>query len=158
MRCPAGRRRCYPPTVGCRHSHILLLGRVPPHPRGWELKRPGILSSLRRGGVPHWCRFRVPRGFDMRLLTVAAAVLTAGVVAAQPIGVGFGGGGLNISVLVNNKAVQDDLKMTEEQVTKVGEWAKGFVARRQEILKDKGFESGKAGGIAKNDPEMQAKL
>ena len=98
----------------------------------------------------------------MRMLTVAAAVLVAGAISAQPTGFGFGGG-QGPSGLVMNKAVQEDLKMTEEQVTKAAEWAKGFFAKRQEIFKDKGIELGKGGGggggFGKGlDPETMAKF
>ncbi len=95
---------------------------------------------------------------------VMIAVLLAGgmlaVVQAQP-GRGFGGFG-GVTGLVRNKAVQEDLKMTDEQVTKVGEWAKEFGPKSMEIMKDKGVEfggkGGKGGGFGKQTPEQLEKM
>jgi hypothetical protein len=81
---------------------------------------------------------------------VLIAVLLAGgmlaVVQAQPGGRfgGFGGGG--VAQIVTNKAVHEDLKMTDEQVTKVTEWAKEFRTKSMEIMKEKGVEFGGGGG------------
>src|SRR5262249_53229352 len=59
-----------------------------------------------------------------------------------------------------NKTVQEDLKMTEEQVKKVTDWGKEWFTKQTEYYKDKGIEfkgfGGKGGG--KIDPEMQAKM
>jgi hypothetical protein len=71
---------------------------------------------------------------------VAGALLVVGMVAmvqAQPGLGGFGGG---VTFLVTQKAVQEDLKMTEEQVTKVKTWNDDFKAKRDEIYKDKGID------------------
>jgi hypothetical protein len=86
-------------------------------------------------------------------------VLAAGLVAmlgAQPggFGGGFGGGQGSPTTLVGIKAVQDELKMTDEQVTKIRDMGKDFFTRRMEILKEEGIEFGK-GGFS---PEMQEKL
>ena len=59
---------------------------------------------------------------------VMAGVLVAGlvvVVGAQPGG-GFGGFNFGPAQLVMAKAVQEDLKMTDEQVEKVKTWSKEF--------------------------------
>jgi hypothetical protein len=99
----------------------------------------------------------------MRSKVVIALLLAGGmlaVVQAQP-GRGFGGFG-GVAGLVRNKAVQEDLKMTDEQVTKVGEWAKEFGPKSMEIMKDKGVEiggkGGKGGGFAKLTPEQMEKM
>lgn len=68
---------------------------------------------------------------------------------------GFGGGG--VSGLVVNKAVQEDIKLSEEQVTKVKDWAKDFQKAAEKIRKDKGVEFGK-GGFGKIDEEMRKKM
>jgi hypothetical protein len=87
-------------------------------------------------------------------------VLGAGLVAmlgAQPGGLGggfgFGGGG-SPTFLVQNKAVQDELKMTEAQVTKIQEWGKEFFSKQREIFEKEGIEFGKGGFT----PEMREKL
>ncbi len=67
---------------------------------------------------------------------------------------GFGGGP---SGLVNNKAVQEDLKVSEEQVTKLKDWSESFKKKAAEIRKDKGVEFGK-GGFGKIDDEMRKKM
>jgi hypothetical protein len=96
----------------------------------------------------------------MRLKLTAAVVLGLGmmaVVQAQPGGRGFFGGPAG---LVTNKAVQEELKLTEDQVSKVNEWAKGFREKANEIRKDKGVEF-KKGGFGKGgeiSAEMQEKM
>jgi len=75
-------------------------------------------------------------------------VLVAGMVGliqAQPGG-GFGRGGGGPVALVNNKAVQEELKMNEDTVKKVGDWSKEFQKKAAEIRKDKGVETGGGGG------------
>src|SRR5262245_32277455 len=71
---------------------------------------------------------------------MTAAVLFGGMtvvaVWAQPGGQFFGGGGGPI-FLVTNKAVQEDLKMTEDQVAKVTEWAKTEREKVGGIMKEK---------------------
>jgi len=72
---------------------------------------------------------------------VAGAFLVAGmmaVVQAQPGGGGRGFGGP--VALVTQKAVQEDLKMTEEQVTKVKDWSKDQFTKRFEAMKDSGID------------------
>jgi len=96
---------------------------------------------------------------------VAGTLLIVGMIAmlqAQPGGRGGFGGPL---FLVNNKAVQEDLKMTEDQVTKVKEWQMEFFPKSFEILKDKGIEFGKGGfgkGMSEEDrtkfAEAQAEI
>jgi hypothetical protein len=99
----------------------------------------------------------------MRSKVVIAVLLAGGmlaVVQAQPGG-RFGGFG-GVTGLVRNKAVQEDLKMTDEQVTKVTEWAKEFGPKSMEIMKDKGVEFGgkgkNGGGFGKQTPEQQEKM
>jgi hypothetical protein len=106
----------------------------------------------------------------MRCKLVIAMLLAGGmlaVVQAQPgrFGGGFGGGG--VSRLVNDKVVQEELKMTDDQVTKVKDWVKEFMPKQFEIMKDKGVEfggggKGKGGGGGKGGtpptPEQQEKM
>lgn len=67
-----------------------------------------------------------------------AGVLAVGMVAiVHAQGGGFGGGP---TFLVSNKAVQEDLKLTEEQATKLKDWGKEFGKKAQEIYKEKGVE------------------
>jgi hypothetical protein len=90
---------------------------------------------------------------------VAGALLIAGMVAvvqAQPGGGGRGGFGGPFA-LINNKAVQEDLKLSEDQVTKVKEWSKEFGPKMGEIMKDKGVEFTK-GGKGGFTPEMREKM
>lgn len=103
----------------------------------------------------------------MRSKVVIAMFLAGGmlaVVQAQP-GRGFGFGGFGgPSGLVRAKAVQEELKMTDDQVTKVNEWAKEFGPKSMEIMKDKGIEfggkggGGKGGGFGKQTPEQMEKM
>ena len=68
---------------------------------------------------------------------IVAGVLAIGMVSlaqAQPGG-GFGFGG--VTGLINNKAVQEDLKVSEEQGKKLTDWAKEFRAKATEIRKEK---------------------
>jgi len=89
-------------------------------------------------------------------LTGVLAVSMLGLAQAQFRQGGFGGGGP--SGLVSNKAVQDDLKLSEEQVTKLKDWSKEFQKKSAEIRKDKGVEFGKGGGFGKIEPEMLEKM
>jgi hypothetical protein len=101
---------------------------------------------------------------------IAGALLAVGMVAvvyAQPGGFGGGGGfGGSPVILVQNKAVQEDLKMTEDQAAKVSEWGKEWFPKQMEYYKEKGIEfggfgggkGGGKGGFGKIDPEMQAKM
>jgi hypothetical protein len=73
---------------------------------------------------------------------IAGSLLLIGMVAivqAQPgFGFGFGGGP---SALITQKAVQEDLKLSEEQITKLKDWSKDFRAKRDEIFKEKGIDT-----------------
>lgn len=83
---------------------------------------------------------------------VAGSLLIAGMITmvqAQRGGGGFGGP----MFLVNNKAVQEDLKMTEEQTTKLREWQMEFFPKIGEIYKDKGIEFGKGFGKEQSDED-----
>ena len=78
----------------------------------------------------------------MRSRLVIATLLTLSMLAfasAQPGNVDAFVGG-SVSKLVNNKAVQEDLKLTEDQAAKVKEWIKEFRTRAAEIRKEKGVE------------------
>lgn len=79
---------------------------------------------------------------------VTAGVLFTGVVAlawAQQPGPGFGFGGGGPTTLVINKAVHEELKLSEEQVNKLREWAREegtkISAMRKEKLADVDFKS-----------------
>ena len=54
-----------------------------------------------------------------------------------------------------NKAVQEDLKVSEEQVTKLKDWSKEFFPKIGEIYKDKGIEFGKGGGGSARTPDEE---
>ena len=91
---------------------------------------------------------------------LAAAMFA--VVQAQPGMFGFGGGG-GPNFLVINKAIQEELKMTEEQIAKINEWSKDFFQTAAEIRKEHGieFKFGKGGGgfgFGKLSEEDRAKL
>jgi diaminopimelate decarboxylase len=95
---------------------------------------------------------------------VAGLLATAmfAVVQAQPGMFGFGGGG-GPNFLVINKAIQEELKMTEEQIAKINEWSKEFFQTAAEIRKEHGieFKFGKGGGgfgFGKLTDEDKAKL
>jgi hypothetical protein len=71
---------------------------------------------------------------------VAGALFAAGVtlVIAQQRQGGFGGGGFGgPAVLVVNKAVQEDIKATEDQVEKLKAWSKDYTAKQFEGLKER---------------------
>ncbi len=90
------------------------------------------------------------------------AVAMFAVVQAQPGMFGFGGAA-SPSTLVLNKGVQEALKLSEEQVTKVNEWAKEFFKTANDIRKEHGIEfkfgGGKGGfGFGKLSEEERAKL
>jgi hypothetical protein len=98
-------------------------------------------------------------GGVMRGIRFAVAGLLAvgivGLVQAQPGG--RLGGGTGPVGLISNKAVQEDLKLSEEQVSKVKEWSGEFQKKAAEIRKEKGIEF--KGGIgAKLDAEMLEKM
>jgi hypothetical protein len=96
------------------------------------------------------------------MVGVLGAGLVAMLGAQQPGGFGGFGGGFggqgNPTSLVLSKAVQDELKMTEEQVTKIRDMGKDFMTRRMEILQEAGidFKGGFGGGGF--TPEMQEKM
>src|SRR5690242_2646565 len=73
---------------------------------------------------------------------VAGSLLIIGMVAivqAQP-GRGRGGFGGGPQFLIANKAVQEDLKLSEDQVAKVKEWTMEFRTKSFEIMQDKGID------------------
>lgn len=79
---------------------------------------------------------------------ITAGILFTGVVAlayAQQRGQGFGGFGGGPTSLVTNKAVAEELKLNEDQVAKLREWAKTegekINAMRKEKLADVDFKS-----------------
>ncbi|HVL15998.1 MAG TPA: hypothetical protein VM529_25720 [Gemmata sp.] len=92
-----------------------------------------------------------------------AGLMVAGMFAlvqAQPGG-GFGRGGFGgVTSLVTNKAVQEDIKATDEQVKQLADWSKEFPKKAAEIRKDEGIEGGFGGGFGggKIDPEQQKKI
>jgi Spy/CpxP family protein refolding chaperone len=69
-----------------------------------------------------------------------------------------GGGGGGPTFLVTNKAVQEDLKVTDEQAKQLKEWSEKFREKSREIMKEKGVEIGGKGGFGKIDDEMRKKL
>jgi len=103
----------------------------------------------------------------MRTKIVIALFLAGGmlaVVQAQQGRGGMGGFGGGPTTLVTDKAVQEDLKMSDEQVDKVKSWSKEFREKANEIRKDKGVEFGGGGGGGKGKgftpptPEMMEKI
>jgi hypothetical protein len=83
---------------------------------------------------------------------VAGSLLIVGMVAMVQAQPGRGGGGFGGPLfLVTNKAVQEELKMTEDQATKVNEWRGEFFAKIGEIYKDKGVDL--KGGFGKDISE-----
>ena len=72
------------------------------------------------------------------LLSLMAIVPTQS--HAQRPGGGFGGGGG--VMLVSNKSVQEELKLTDEQKEKIGEKMKGMGEKRKEAFDAYGFEKG----------------
>jgi len=99
----------------------------------------------------------------MRTKLMVSLFLAGGMLAlvqAQQPGRGFGGGGFGgPSFLVMNESVQQDLKMTDDQITKVKEWGKEFRTKSEEIRKDKGVEAPtKGGGFKRPSPEQQEKI
>jgi hypothetical protein len=102
----------------------------------------------------------------MRSKILVALFLAGGmlaVVQAQQGGRGFGGFGGGPTMLVMDKSVQEDLKMTDDQIEKVKTWTKDFREKANEIRKDKGVEfgGGKGGGgkgFTPPTPEMMEKI
>ena len=95
----------------------------------------------------------------MRGLRFAVAgLLVAGMVGLAQAQFRPGGGGGGVTFLVSNKAVQEDLKLTEDQVTKLKDWGTEFRKKSAEIMKDKGIDFGKGGGFGKMDDETRTKL
>jgi DNA-binding transcriptional MerR regulator len=86
-----------------------------------------------------------------------AGLLVAGMVGLAQAQFRPGGGGGGVTFLVSNKAVQEDLKLSEDQVAKLKEWGTEFRKKSAEIMKDKGVEFGK-GGFGKIEPEMREKI
>ncbi len=77
--------------------------------------------------------------FTMAVTLAAGLVGLAVAQQRQPGGGGgFGfGGQTGPAQLINSKTVQADLKATEEQVTKLKEWAKGWATKSREMLTEK---------------------
>jgi hypothetical protein len=97
----------------------------------------------------------------MRTRYWVAGVLAAAMIAVVQAQPGFfGGGGAGPNFLVINKAVQQELKMTQEQIDKINTWSKEFFTTANEIRKEHGieFKFGKGGGFGKLSEEDKAKL
>jgi hypothetical protein len=94
----------------------------------------------------------------MRTRFVVAGLLGLAMMGLVQAQFGFGGrGGAGPLGLVNNKAVQEELKMSEEQISKLKDWARDFMKTSFEMMKEEGVTFGK-GGFGKLDEEMQAKI
>jgi Spy/CpxP family protein refolding chaperone len=98
-----------------------------------------------------------------------AAVLVAGLAGvtalAQPPGgggfggFGFGGGGTGPAQLVRSKTVKAELKVTDEQASKLDEWAKEFQGKMFEMMKDSGISKDTPREeMGKKMAEMNAKV
>ena len=79
-------------------------------------------------------------------IAVAGLMFSAGVTLViaqqrQPGGFGGGFGGGGPTTLVTNKAVQEDVKMTEEQIEKIKTWSKDFREKRTEIMTAEGIDT-----------------
>jgi hypothetical protein len=98
----------------------------------------------------------------MRSKSLIAMLLAGGMMAAIQAQPGGGFGAIaagSVTGLIVNKAVQEDLKMTDAQVTKTMEWAKEFRTKAMEIRKDKGVEfGGGKGGFTPPTPEQLEKI
>jgi len=72
-------------------------------------------------------------------VTLAAGLVGLAVAQQRQPGGGFGGGfgQTGPAQLINSKTVQGDLKATEEQVTKLKEWAKAWVTKSEEMRREK---------------------
>ena len=69
------------------------------------------------------------------MVTLLATLVTL-TVAQSRQGGGFGFGGTGPAQLINSKTVQADIKATDEQVTKLKEWAKEYQAKQFAAFKD----------------------
>src|SRR5262245_17741788 len=97
--------------------------------------------------------------FGVAGLLAAGMVIVANAQFGQPGG-GFGGFG-GPTFLVTNKAVQEEIKASEDQVEKLSEWSKEFPKTSAKIYEDKGVKfggGGGKGGFGKIDDEMRAKM
>ena len=83
-----------------------------------------------------------------------AGVLAVGMVSLAQAQFGRGGG-LPIQFMVTNKALQEELKVTEEQATKLKEWSTEFTKKSTEMYKEEGVEFTKG---TKFDDAMRAKM
>ena len=85
-------------------------------------------------------------GVAMRTKLLIAVFLAGGMLAVVQAQQGRGGGMFGIgggpAALIVNKAVKEDLKVSEDQGTKITDWAKDFKDKANEIRKDKGVERG----------------
>jgi len=92
----------------------------------------------------------------MRMKFAIAVVLGLGITGlVQAQGGGFGGFGGGPQGLLFFKAVQEDIKLTEEQTTKLKDWGMDFRKKAEEIRKDKGVEFKKG---TRPDAEMLEKM
>jgi hypothetical protein len=98
----------------------------------------------------------------MRCIFLIAGMLTGGMFAtvmAQSGTFGSVSGG-SVSQLATNRAVQDELKLTGEQISKLKDWATDMRLKAADIRKEKGIELGGKGakGFTPPTPEQTEKL
>ena len=70
--------------------------------------------------------------FAKAFLTVGLVAIAAGPASAQQGRGGFGGGGFGGAMLLTNKGVQKEMKLTDEQAEKVQTFAREFGAKTRE--------------------------
>jgi hypothetical protein len=90
---------------------------------------------------------------------VAGSLLVVAMIAMVQAQPGGGRGGFGGPLfLVNNKAVQEDIKATEDQVEKLREFQKDFFPKIGEIYKERGIEFGfgKGKGFSEEDRAKMA--
>lgn len=78
------------------------------------------------------------------LIASALAIGMSAVAQAQQAGFGLGS---RTQMLVTSKVVQEELKMSDDQVAKVKEWANRFRDTAEKIRKDKGVDFSAPGGF-----------
>ena len=98
----------------------------------------------------------------MRGKFLTAGMLTcamAATVSAQSGSFGSLAGG-SVSQLITNKAVQEELRLTDEQIAKLKDWATDMRLKAADIRKEKGVELGGKGakGFTPPTPEQVEKL
>lgn len=97
----------------------------------------------------------------MRTRFVVAGLLGLAMVGLVQAQFGFGGGFGGPVALIANKAVQEELKLTEDQISKLREWGREFMKTSFEMMKEEGINFGgfgKKGGFGKFDEETMAKM